>query len=126
VPQTPADQDSVDVARPLRRRSPPAGCPDSVGRSVQAAQEGNRCHPRGEVILEDDLTGKLRQPGHGETITFGMDVLTNEIDLSGEHATELRETLRRYTDASRKAVTPTNSSTDSSSAKCPPESMADS
>lgn len=54
------------------------------------------------VILEDDLTGQLLEPGRGETITFGLDGQAYEIDLSGEHATELRQALRRYTDAARR------------------------
>lgn len=54
------------------------------------------------VILEDDLTGEQLEPGRGETVTFALDGQAYEIDLTGEHATELRHALRRYTDAARK------------------------
>lgn len=57
---------------------------------------------RAVIVLEDDLTGQVLEPGRGETISFGIDGQSCEIDLSGDNATELRRALRRYTDAARK------------------------
>lgn len=50
------------------------------------------------TILEDDLDGSEAS----ETLNFGLDGTEYEIDLNGEHADELRESLRRYTDVARK------------------------
>ncbi|WP_230118273.1 Lsr2 family protein [Arthrobacter sp. Bi83] len=50
------------------------------------------------VTLEDDLDGSKAS----ETVNFAVDGAEYEIDLNDEHANELRETLRRYTDAARK------------------------
>lgn len=57
------------------------------------------------VILEDDLTGEQLEPGRGETVNFALDGQAYEIDLSGERATEMRQAVRRYTDAARKTGT---------------------
>lgn len=54
------------------------------------------------IVREDDLTGEQLEPGRGETITFGLDGQSYEIDLSGDNATELRQALRRYVHAARK------------------------
>lgn len=51
------------------------------------------------VMLIDDLDGTEAS----ETVVFGIDGGTYEIDLSGKHAAELRESLRRYVSAARKA-----------------------
>lgn len=50
------------------------------------------------VTLEDDLDGSKAS----ETVNFAIDGVEYEIDLSAEHSNELREALRRYTDAARK------------------------
>jgi hypothetical protein len=50
------------------------------------------------VILEDDLDGSEAD----ETVNFGVDGADYEIDLTTEHANELRQILRRYIDAGRK------------------------
>jgi Lsr2 len=50
------------------------------------------------VTLEDDLDGSKAS----ETVNFAVDGAEYEIDLNDEHANELREALRRYTDAARK------------------------
>jgi hypothetical protein len=48
--------------------------------------------------LEDDLDGSEAS----ETISFALDGIEYAIDLNDEHAGELREALRRFTDAARK------------------------
>jgi hypothetical protein len=49
-------------------------------------------------ILEDDLDGTEAS----ETITFGLDGQSYEIDLNSSHAEELRNILSRYAAAGRK------------------------
>lgn len=51
------------------------------------------------VTLIDDLDGTEA----AETVTFAIDGGTYEIDLSEKNAIALRETLRRYVTAARKA-----------------------
>jgi len=51
------------------------------------------------VTLIDDLDGAEA----AETLTFAIDGSTYEIDLSEKNATALREALRRYVTAARKA-----------------------
>lgn len=50
------------------------------------------------VVLEDDLDGSEAS----ETLNFGVDGTEYEIDLNDQHANELREVLRHYTDVARK------------------------
>lgn len=50
------------------------------------------------ILLEDDLDGTEA----AETVTFGLDNVTYEIDLSEPHAAELREALNPYVTAGRK------------------------
>lgn len=54
------------------------------------------------VTLIDDLDGTEAS----ETVTFGIDGSTYEIDVSDTNAAALRETLRRYTAAARQVGTP--------------------
>lgn len=54
------------------------------------------------IVLEDDLTGRVLEEGHGETVTFALDGQTYEIDLSGDNAGQLRADLGRYVEAARK------------------------
>lgn len=51
-----------------------------------------------QVLLIDDLTGKDAD----ETVTFGLDGKTYEIDLGTDNADKLREILAPYADAGRK------------------------
>ncbi|KAD4059914.1 Lsr2 family protein [Arthrobacter yangruifuii] len=51
-----------------------------------------------QVHLIDDITGEEAQ----ETITFGLDGNTYEIDLAEENARQLREHLSPYLDKGRK------------------------
>lgn len=50
------------------------------------------------IVLEDDLDGSEAE----ETVTFGLDGTTYEIDLNADHAAELREALSTYVGHGRK------------------------
>lgn len=50
--------------------------------------------------LIDDLDGQTLEEG-GETVLFSLDGRPYEIDLSSEHASELRDALKPYIDAGR-------------------------
>jgi hypothetical protein len=54
------------------------------------------------VYLVDDLTGERLPDGGGETVTFSLDGTSWEMDLSHEHAAELRAFMRRYMDKARR------------------------
>ncbi|MGI8888685.1 MAG: histone-like nucleoid-structuring protein Lsr2 [Nocardioidaceae bacterium] len=54
---------------------------------------------RVHVILEDDLDGSSAD----ETVTFGLDGTTYEIDLSTKNAEKLRESLAAYVGVARRA-----------------------
>ncbi|MCW2525935.1 MAG: hypothetical protein JWM76_795 [Pseudonocardiales bacterium] len=56
---------------------------------------------RVHVVLEDDLDGSPAE----ETVSFGLDGSTYEIDLSSENAGNLRDALAQYVGAARKAGT---------------------
>ncbi|MFJ9557356.1 Lsr2 family protein [Nocardiopsis sp. NPDC101807] len=57
-----------------------------------------------QVFLVDDLDGGEAE----ETVTFGLDGSTYEIDLSAGNAAKLREALNPFVEASRKAPSKTN------------------
>lgn len=50
------------------------------------------------IILVDDLDGSEAT----ETVTFGLDGVTYEIDLNDSHAGELREAVEKYVGYARK------------------------
>jgi hypothetical protein len=54
------------------------------------------------VVVVDDLTGETLPQEQGQTVRFGLDGQAYEIDLSPEHAEELRAAFRRYIDAGRR------------------------
>ncbi|MQA85641.1 MAG: Lsr2 family protein [Streptosporangiales bacterium] len=54
---------------------------------------------RVQVILEDDLNGGSAD----ETVRFGIDGKTYEIDLSSDNAKKLRKSLRPYVENARRA-----------------------
>ena len=54
------------------------------------------------VRLVDDLDETIIENGDGQTIRFGIDNVSYEIDLTNEHADEMREALSRYVEAARK------------------------
>ena len=53
-----------------------------------------------QTFLIDDLDGSEAE----DTVLFGLDGTQYEIDLSTDHAKELRSTLARYIDAGRKVT----------------------
>ncbi|MGJ9373292.1 histone-like nucleoid-structuring protein Lsr2 [Nesterenkonia sp. CF4.4] len=55
-----------------------------------------------EVVLVDDLDGSEAK----EAVTFGLDSRFYEIDLSDDHAKELRETLKKYVRKGRATAPP--------------------
>jgi hypothetical protein len=61
-------------------------------------QRTNAMAQRVNVILVDDLSGE----DAAETVTFGLDGVSYEIDLSDDHAAELRSAFARYIEAGRK------------------------
>ena len=57
---------------------------------------------RTQVIVVDDLTGETLPDGQGQTVRFGLDGTTYELDLNKDNADRLRDDLRRYVQAARK------------------------
>lgn len=53
---------------------------------------------RVQVVLEDDLDGGVA----AETVTFALDGVSYEVDLSEEHAAELRDALAVWVGAARR------------------------
>lgn len=53
---------------------------------------------RVNIILEDDLDGTEAT----ETVTFGLDGTTYEIDLNEKHAEQLRKAFSKYVEHARK------------------------
>lgn len=54
------------------------------------------------VQLVDDLSNEPIEAGEGETIAFALDGVNYAIDLSTDHAAELRRAFDRYVAAARK------------------------
>jgi len=54
-----------------------------------------------EVQLTDDIDGTEIRSGKGETVSFGLDGNSYEIDLNAKNARMLRKALRPYVDAGR-------------------------
>ena len=54
------------------------------------------------VLIVDDLDGNELPEGQGQTVRFGLDGVSYEIDLSKENADALRKDLKRYAGAGRK------------------------
>lgn len=54
------------------------------------------------IRLVDDLDGKDIKDGDGQTVSFGLDGRSYEIDLSTKNASAFRKALSRYVDAGRK------------------------
>ena len=53
--------------------------------------------------LVDDIDDSVLEIGEGETVHFSLDGAAYEIDLTSEHAAELREALSVYIAAGRRA-----------------------
>jgi hypothetical protein len=56
---------------------------------------------RVEVQLTDDLDGVDIPAGKGQTVAFGLDGTSYEIDLSNKNAAAFRKVLAPYVDAGR-------------------------
>lgn len=54
-----------------------------------------------QVVLTDDLDGTEIRSGKGQTVSFGLDGSTFEIDLTAKNAAALRKVLAPYVDAGR-------------------------
>ncbi len=54
------------------------------------------------VVVVDDLSGETLAEDAGQTVNFGLDGQSYEIDLSNETAAELRRAVQRYVDAGRR------------------------
>ncbi|HET8926965.1 MAG TPA: Lsr2 family protein [Microbacterium sp.] len=52
--------------------------------------------------LVDDLDGTVLEVGAGDTVLFSLDGVAYEIDLTDEHAAQLREAVQPYIDAGRR------------------------
>jgi hypothetical protein len=60
---------------------------------------------RREVLeLIDDLDGRVLRDGDGETVTFGLDGIEYEIDLSSKNAARLRSALEPFVNAGRRSI----------------------
>lgn len=59
-----------------------------------------------EIQLHDDLDNTPIRPGKGETVTFALDGISYEIDLTSKHATALRKALAPYLAAARRKAAP--------------------
>ena len=60
---------------------------------------------RREVVeLIDDLDGRVVPVGGGETVTFGLDGIEYEIDLSTKNAARLRSGLEPFVNAARHSI----------------------
>lgn len=68
----------------------------------QSRSEVEKLAHKVEVVLVDDLDGSEAR----ETVTFGLDARFYEIDLSDDHAKELRDTLKKYIRKGRATAPP--------------------
>ncbi|MBF4568764.1 Lsr2 family protein [Plantibacter sp. VKM Ac-2880] len=57
------------------------------------------------ITLIDDLDGTDIPPGTGETVRFGVDGRSYEIDLGDDNAAALRAALQPYAQVGRRLVT---------------------
>jgi hypothetical protein len=70
-------------------------------RAGKNATKGAFMAQRTVIRLVDDLDGSEIVNG-GETVTFGLDGRRYEVDLTNDHANEMRAALDRYVRAARK------------------------
>jgi hypothetical protein len=81
-------------------RSSPKPKSDSVTATVAEREEEHQAVAQKTLVqLVDDLDGSEAQ----ETVSFGLDGTSYEIDLSEQHAAELRDALAPFVGAARKA-----------------------
>jgi hypothetical protein len=57
---------------------------------------------RTKVLFVDDLDGTELPEGSGQTVSFSLDGVSYEVDLSKKNADALRKDLKRYVDVARK------------------------
>jgi hypothetical protein len=65
--------------------------------------------------LVDDLDGSVLEVGEGETITFSLDGVAYEIDLTDENAAALRDAFAPWVQAARPISRSTSGASSSSS-----------
>lgn len=59
-----------------------------------------------KTILVDDLDNTPMNDGSGETVIFGLDGTSYEIDLTAAHAQEFRDVLAPFIEAGRRTSQP--------------------
>lgn len=69
--------------------------------------------------LVDDIDGSVLEVGEGETVHFSLNGTSYEIDLSSEHAEELRKAFEPYISAGRRGGSSANVRPAASSRKRP-------
>ncbi|PPF44846.1 hypothetical protein C5B85_08880 [Pseudoclavibacter sp. AY1F1] len=69
--------------------------------------------------LIDDIDQTELAEGEGETVSFGLDGKSYEIDLNSKNATKLRSQLNRYVEAARQAKPATTGTTSTNARKRP-------
>lgn len=60
--------------------------------------------------LTDDIDGSVIPEGGGETVSFALDHVEYEIDLTDKNAAKLRKALRSFIDAARTMSAPSRRS----------------
>jgi hypothetical protein len=68
-----------------------------------AGSGGQRQPAQPPTTVADVVHGEAPSGVQQQTVAFGLDGQTYEIDLDAEHAGELRSTLQRYIDAARRS-----------------------
>jgi hypothetical protein len=71
---------------------------------VDIRSEGVHMAQRHVVTLTDDLDGQDLSPGTGETVVFGLDGVTYEIDLGTKNAQKLRDAFGTYVGLARRVA----------------------
>lgn len=77
--------------------------------SSPKSEQANRARPlakKSVVMVVDDISGDTLPEKQGQTVRFGLDGQDYEIDLSAEHAAELRDAVRKYIHAGRRVSQP--------------------
>lgn len=55
-----------------------------------------------QIVVVDDVTGRVLAGGQGEVVYFGLDGTSYEIDLDKQNAAALRQAFERYIEAGRR------------------------
>jgi len=67
--------------------------------------------------IVDDIDGSVLEVGEGDTVLFSLDGTAYEIDLSADHAAELRSALAPYVSAGRRVSGSGRAATSGSSSR---------